>query len=137
MKILFLSPCLLLTGVCFASPDLVSAKGLPYTAESADTQHSFIHKVQKIGGEDFASKSHVSSYEGDAFKGSSGDKEKSDTDRSYSESLGSSFDKLSKGESSLSDPSRGRASFGDPSAKDLSDMGGFTPPGSYTGTKNR
>ncbi|MGC4098596.1 MAG: hypothetical protein QM706_15900 [Nitrospira sp.] len=137
MKIIFLSPCLLLTGVCFASPDLVSGKGLPYSGKSSGAQNPFIHKVEKIGDEDWASKGQISSYAGEAFKGSAGDKEKSDTDKSYGESLGSSFDKLSKGESSLSDPSRGGASFGDPSAKDLSEMGGFAPPGSYTGTKNR
>lgn len=128
--------CMLLLGVWLGAPGLVLAKGLPYSAESSGAQNSFIHKVQKIGGEDFASKSHISSYDGEAFKGSAGDKEKSsDTDRSYSESLGSSFDKLSsvKGESSTPQ------SLGDPSVKDLSEMdaGGFAPPGSYTGSQRR
>jgi len=128
--------CMLLIGVWLGAPVLVSAKGLPYSVKSSGAQNSFIHKVQKIGGEDFASKSHISSYEGEAFKGSAGDKEKSsDTDRSYSESLGSSFDKLSdfKGESSTPQ------SLGDPSVKGLSEMdrGGFAPPDSYTGTKRR
>jgi len=128
--------CMLLIGVWLCVPVLVSAKGLPYSVKSSGAQNSFIHKVQKIGGEDFASKSHISSYEGEVFKGSAGDKEKSsDTDRSYSESLGSSLDKPSsfKGESSTPQ------SLGDPSVKGLSEMdaGGFAPPGSYTGSQRR
>jgi hypothetical protein len=133
--------CMLLIGVWLSVPIVVSAKGLLYSAESLGAQNPFIHKVQQI--EDFAAKSHISSYDGEAFKGSSGDKEKSSgTDmRSYSDSLGPSFDIPSslKGESSTPNPWWGRQSLGDPSVKGLSDMdgGGFAPPGSYTGTERR
>jgi len=134
-----LALCLLLSSVWVAAPVLLAAKGLPYAAESSGAQNSFIHKVQKV--EDFASKSHVSSYDGEAFKGSSGDKSSGTGMRSYSDSLGSSFDAHTgaKGDSSSSGPWWDRRASGDPSVKDLSGMdgGGFAPPGSYTGSERR
>ena len=50
----------------------MSAKGLRIAVKSSGAQNSFIHKVQKIVGEDFASKANISSYDGEALKGSSG-----------------------------------------------------------------
>ncbi|UVT19009.1 MAG: hypothetical protein H8K03_14485 [Nitrospira sp.] len=139
MKNKNLTICLLLTSVWLAAPVLVSAKGLPYSAESLGAHNSFIHKVQKI--EDFSAKSHVSSYDGEAFKGSSGDKSSGTGMRSYSDSLGPSFDihPGAKGDTSSSGPWWDRRSSGDPSVKDLSGMdgGGFAPPGSYTGSERR
>jgi hypothetical protein len=127
---------LLLAGVGFGlgAPVLLSAEGLPYPPHSLGAQNSFIHKVQKIGEEDFASKSRISSYEGEVFKGH----KESDTGmRSYSEPLGPSFDNPSSAKGESTTPSQ---SLADPSVKALSEMdmkGGFTPPGSYTGSPRR
>jgi hypothetical protein len=130
-----LTLCLLLTGIWLAPPPSLSAKALPYSAENWSAPMSFILKVQSfegwVGGREEKERDvirrHHSSNETETH--------------SYSNFLGPSFDNSSgvKEESPTSDPSRGRGLSGDPSVKDLSDrdMGGFAPPGSYTGSQRR
>jgi len=143
---------LLVTSVWLVGPVLVSAKGLPYSAESGSAQNSFILKVQTerweldrppLGGKG------VYSYDSELFSGTWGGKS---GERESRESSGVTDTQSFSSPSADIPPSvsghtggvgrpffGGSPSGGDPAVKDLSGMGGggFSPPGAYTGSERR
>jgi len=133
---------LVLMGVSLTMPVLASANRLPYSEENRSAPSSFILKVQTerweldrpdLGGKGVFSYDSELSREPKLFRKST-DKS-SDTEKSYSDSLGPSFDMSKSIDGHFQ---RQGPSSGDPSVRDLSGMGGgFSPPGAYTGSERR
>jgi hypothetical protein len=127
---------LVLMGVSLTMPVLASANGVQYSEENRNEPSSFILKVQQrpdLGGKGIFSYDSELSREPKLFR-ESPDKS-SDTEKSYSDSLGPSFDMPKSIDGHVQ---RQGPSSGDPSVRDLSGMGGgFSPPGAYTGSERR
>ena len=146
-----LCSCVLVTGVWLAAPVLVSAKGLPYSAESWSAQDSLIVKVQTteywetdrppLGGKG------IYSYGSELFNGSelvreSRESERESRDRSTDiQSPSADISPSVNGHTGGVDRPffGGSPSGGDPAVRDLSGMdgGGFSGGGSAPGYNGR
>jgi len=127
--------CSLSIGIWLTLPVLTSANGLQYSEGNRNAPESFILKVQEWEKE--RGGSWIPSYGGEMFRESRDRSSDTDT-RSYSDSLGPSFDLPDSvdGTSRSVNPWWDRPSSADPMVRDLSGMdgGGFSSPGNGGGS---